>query len=86
MNVKLHSNVKLQNEENKHSDFEVSTYDRDTKLPERNIHSDSEVERPNVETRTEPRLSKYVRRHHLAEQIIGNKEARPMTRNKLRNE
>ena len=29
---------------------------------------------------------KYVRRHHPTEQIIGDKEARPMTRNRLRNE
>ena len=27
-----------------------------------------------------------MRRHHPAEQIIGDKEARPMTRNKLRSE
>ena len=28
----------------------------------------------------------YVKRHHLVEQIIGDKDARPMTRNKLRND
>ena len=39
-----------------------------------------------METRIEPRLSKYVKRYHLAEQIIGNKDARPMTRKKLRKE
>ena len=39
-----------------------------------------------METRTEPRLAKYVKRHHPADQIIGDKDARPMTRNKLRNE
>ena len=39
-----------------------------------------------METRKKQRLSKHVRRHHLTEQIIGDKEARPMTRNKLRNE
>ena len=50
------------------------------------MHSDSEVERPNEETRTELKLSKYVRRHHPAEQIIRNKDARPMTRNRLINE
>ena len=39
-----------------------------------------------METRKEPRLEKYVRRHHPTEQIIGDKEARPMTRNRLRSE
>ena len=37
-----------------------------------------------METRKEPRLAKYVRRHRPVDQIIGDKEARPMTRNKLR--
>ena len=31
-------------------------------------------------------MSKYVKRHHPATQIIGDKDARPMTRNKLRND
>ena len=39
-----------------------------------------------METRTEPRLSKYVKKHHPPEQIIGDKNARPMTRNRIRNE
>ena len=39
-----------------------------------------------MEIRTKPRLSKYVRRHHPTKQVIGDKEARPMTRNRLRNE
>lgn len=39
-----------------------------------------------METRTEPRLSKYVRRHQPTDQISCHKEARPMTRNILRNE
>ena len=85
MNVELYSDVELQNEENAHFDFEVSTHDRYVELPERSIHGDSEAERPNVEIRTKPRLSKYVRRHHPTKKIIGNKNARPMTRNKLRN-
>ena len=76
MNVELHSNEELQNEENVHSDFEVSSHGRDVELPKRDVHSDFEVERPNMEARKEPRLSKYVRRHHLAEQIIENKETR----------
>ena len=84
--TELHSNVELQNEENTHSDSEVSTHDRDVELPERDVHSDFEIERPNMETRTEPRLFKYVRRHHLAKKIIGNKDVRPITKNKLTNE
>ena len=63
MNVELHSNFELQNEENAHSDSKVSIHDRDAKG---NMHSDSKVERPNEVTRTKPRLSKYVRRHHPA--------------------
>ena len=48
------------------------------------MHSDSNSKRPNMEPRIEPRLSKYVRRHHPADQIIGDKEARTTTRNMLR--
>ena len=50
------------------------------------MHSDFEVGRLNAKTRTEPRLSKYFRRHHPAEQIIGNKDVIPMARNRVRNE
>ena len=39
-----------------------------------------------MQTRKEPVLVKYVRRHHPADQIIGDKEARPMTRSRIRNE
>ena len=39
-----------------------------------------------MQTRKEPVLEKYVRRHHPIDQIIGDKEARPMTRNRLRSE
>ena len=45
-------NSELQNEENAHSDFEINTHERDAKLPERDVHSDSKVERPNMEIRT----------------------------------
>ena len=86
MNVKLHLEVELQNEENAQFDSKISTHERDVELPKRDVHSDSKVERPNMEIRIEPRLSKYVRRHHPIEKIIGDKEAKPMTRNKLRNE
>ena len=86
VNVKLHSKVELQNEENAHSDYEINTHETNVELPERNMHSDSKVERPNMEIRKEPRLSKYVRRHHSIEQIIGDKESTPMKKKKLRNE
>ena len=86
MNAKLHLEAELENEENAHSDSKISTHERDVELPKRDVNNDSKDERPNMETRTKPRLSKYVRRHRPAKKIIGDKEARPMTRNKLRNE
>lgn len=86
VNVELHSEAELQNEENAHFDSEISTHGRDVELPDRDVHSDPESERSNMETRTKPRLSKYVKKHHPVEQIIGDKDARPMTRNRLRNE
>ena len=46
----------------------------------------TEVERQNEEHKAEPRLSKYVRTHHATAQIIGDKDARPMKRKKLRND
>ena len=39
-----------------------------------------------METRIELRLSKYVRRHHPTKKIIRNRDAKPMTRNRLKNE
>ena len=70
MNVELHSDSELQNEENVHSDSKVSIHVRDAKLPKRDVYSDSNVERPNMETRTRSRLSKYVRIHHPAKKIL----------------
>jgi hypothetical protein len=84
VNVELHSEAELQNEENAQSDSEDSIHDEEQ--PDNEVHSDPESKRSNMETRTEPRLSKYVKRHHPAEQIIGDKDARPMTRNRLRHE
>ncbi|MDF3675394.1 hypothetical protein, partial [Enterobacter hormaechei] len=84
VNVELHSEAELQNEGNEQSDSEDGIHDEEQ--PDNEEHSDPESERSNIETRTEPRLSKYVKRHHPAEQIIGDKDARPMTRNRLRNE
>ena len=49
-------------------------------------HSDSELHRPNEESRAEPRLSKNVKRLHHAEKIIRDKDARPMTMNKMRSD
>ena len=92
MNIKLylwtelHSSAKLPNEIEAHSDSKISIHERDVELPDKDVHNDSEFERPNEETRVEPRLSKYVKRHHLATQIIWDKDARPMTRNKLIND
>ena len=64
LNAKLHLDVKLQNEGNAHSDSKISTHERHVELPNKDVHSDSDAERPNKEARIEPRLSKYVRRHH----------------------
>ena len=50
------------------------------------MHGNPDAERTNMETRKEPILAKYVRRHHPTYQIIGDKEARPMTRSRLRSE
>ena len=86
MNFELHSDVKLQNLGSAHFDSENRTHERDEELPNRDVHCDSDAERTNMETRTKLRLAKYVRRHHLPEQIIGNKEAKIMTRNRIRSE
>ena len=83
-NAKIHSSAELWNGENVHFYFEVSTYGRDIETPNRDAYSDTEVERQSARPRTEPILSKYVRRHHPVDQIIGDKDARLMTRNRLR--
>ena len=84
--VELHLTIELQNEENAYSNFEISTHGRDVETPNRDAHSDTKAERQSVRSRTEPILSKYVRRNHPIDQIIGYKDARPMTRNRLRSE
>ena len=92
VNVALHSGTKLQlgvelqNEVETHYDSKISVHERDVELPKRDVHSDSKVERLNEQKKAEPRLSKYVKRHYPTAQIIGDKDARPMTRNKLRND
>ena len=40
MNAKLQSKAKLQNKENAHFDFEISTHERDAKIPNRDVHND----------------------------------------------
>ena len=84
--TELHSNVELHNEVEAHSNYDISVHERDVELPNRDVHSDLEVERPKEKNRVEPRLSKYVKRHHPDAQIIGDKDARPMKRRKLRND
>ena len=87
MNVKLHSGTKLQSsvelqkEAEVHFDFEISVHERDVELHDRDVYSHLEVDRPNEENRVEPRLSKYVKRHHP-----NAKYARLMTKKKLRND
>ena len=87
MNVKLHlgtklqSRVELRTKAETYSDSKITVHERDVEL-----HCDSEVERPNEESIEEPRLSNYVKRHHIVEQIIGDKDARPMTSNRLRSD
>ena len=82
--TKLHLGAKLQNEDNVHSNSKISTHGRDAKTPDRDAHSDTEAERQSARPRTEPIFSKYVKRHHPIDQIIGDKDAIPMTRNRLR--
>ena len=82
----MHLDAELQNIGNAHLDYENNTHERNEELPDGDMHGNSDAERTNMETRKEPRLEMYVRRNYLEEQIIGNKEARPMTRNRLRSE
>ena len=61
--------------------IDVEHQSDNVELQNRGAHSDSEVEQTlEEERRIEPRLSKYVRRHHPTEKIIGEKNARPMTK------
>ena len=89
MNAKLHlgiephSNAKLQNEVEAHSNSKISVHETNVELPNKDVHSDSKVERPNEETRAKPRLFNYVERHHPTTQIIGDKDVRPMKRKKI---
>ena len=73
VNAELHSDAELQNEGNAHSDSKISIHERDEELPDRDVNSDSNAKRANIETRTEPRLSRYVRRHHPVEKSLVTK-------------
>ena len=84
--LQTHLEAKLQNTKNDHSDSENFQHERSEELPNENIHEDSDSERNDMQIRREPVLAKYVRRHHPEDQIIGDKEARPMTRSRIRNE
>ena len=84
--TELHSSAKLQNEVEAHSNSKIRVHERDIDLLDKEVNSDSEVERPNEENRIGARLYKYVERHHPVAQIIGDKDDIPMTRNKLRND
>ena len=92
MNVELHSEtelhlgVELQNDVEAHFYSTISVHETDVELLDREVHSDFEVDRPIEERRAEPRLSKYVKRHHPGEKIIADKYARPMTRNWVRSD
>ena len=69
-----------------HSNSKERIHEENEELPNEDMHHNLYIERNNMETRKEPVLEKYVRRHHPVDQIIGNKEAGPKTRNKLRSE
>ena len=60
----MHSDAELQNTGNAHSDSKNSTHEGNEELPVEDMHGDSDAERNNMETRKEPMLEKYVRRHH----------------------
>ena len=84
LGTKFHLDVNLYNDRVAHSNSKVSVHERNAEIPKRDIHSDSDAKGQNEEIRFEPRLSKYVKRHHPVDQIIGNKDARPIERNRLR--
>ena len=47
VHVELYSDDELQNEDNVHSNSESSTHERDVELPNRDVQTDSDAERPN---------------------------------------
>ena len=69
VNVELHSEAELQNEESAHSEPKISTRNNDEELPDGDMQREPEPESSNMEIRTKPRLSKYVKRHHPTDQM-----------------
>ena len=64
----MHLGVELQSEAKIHSNVEINVQEMNVELCNREVHSEPEIElheRPIFEERRiEPRLSRYVRRHH----------------------
>ncbi len=52
MNVELHSRTELWNEVEEHSNSKISVHERDVELPNRDVHTNLEVERQNEENIT----------------------------------
>ena len=84
LGTELQLGAELQTKADSHSNSEISVHERDVELTNREVHSYSKVDRPSEEGRAESRLSKYAKTHHPYEQIIRDKDAKPMTRNMLR--
>ena len=82
--LQTHVEAELQNEEDAHSDSEIRTHGRNAETCEWDVHSDTEAKRQIARLNTEPILSKYVRRHHPASQIIVDRNERHMTRSRLK--
>ena len=65
--LQMHSNVELQNTDNKLLDLEDSTHEKNEEFLDGDMHDNSDAERNNMETRKELVLEKYIRRHHPAD-------------------
>ena len=60
----MHSDAKLQNTNNAHSNSENNTHEENEELADGDMHDNLDAKRNNMETRKELVLEKYVRRHH----------------------
>ena len=74
----MHSDAKLQDTGNARLDLVDSTHEENEEFFDGDMHDNSDAKRNDMETRKEPVLEKYVRIHHPVDQIIGDKEARPI--------
>ena len=63
----MHLDSELQNIENAHSNSKNRKHEENEELPDGDMHGNLDAERNNMETRKEPVLAKYVRRHHLVD-------------------